>query len=141
MSLKFLVAGVLSCASACALADDGRYDYVLKCSGCHMMDGSGAPDFGIPDFRDQVGYFERVPGGRAFLTQVAGVAASGLKDDQVADVTTYIIRTFAGESMPDNFEPYSTDEVSRYRENRPVDVATRRNELYLQLLADGYPLR
>ena len=105
------------------------------------MDGSGAPEKGIPDFRNQIGYFERVSGGRAFLTQVAGVLTSGLPDDRVAAVTTYIVNTFAGESMPEGFEPYTEEETRRYRETRPADVTQRRNELYQQLLAAGYPIR
>ena len=141
------LAGVLLAATApCGLADVKVYqgserDYVLHCSGCHSMDGSGHPEFGVPDFRNQIGYFLRLPEGRAFLMQVPGLLNAGLTEGRRAAVTNYVIKTFAGVSLPPDFLPYTTEEARRYRENRPSDIAAKRDELYQQLNGLGYALK
>ncbi len=144
MDIRHIVIALLLCASTAALAQGSHnphYDYVLKCSGCHLMDGSGHPDSGIPDFRDQIGYFLLIPEGRAFLMQVAGLLTSGLPYERAAAVTNYIVQTFAGASLPRDFQPYTPDEARLYRETRPADLAQRRYELYVQLNAAGYDLK
>jgi len=143
---RFLAALVLAAAAPCGQADVKVYhgserDYVLHCSGCHSMDGSGHPEFGVPDFRNQVGYFLRLPEGRAFLMQVPGLLNAGLPDDRGAAVTNYVIKTFAGDSFPRDFLPYTAEEAKRYRGSRPADVAGRRAQLYQQLNGLGYALK
>jgi len=139
-----LAAALLLWTSTAALADTGadvHLDYILKCSGCHSMDGSGHPDFGVPDFRNQIGYFLAVPEGRAFLMQVAGLINSGLSDERAAAVTNYIVERFAGASIPSPFQPYTAEEARRYREHRPADIAERRHALTERITAAGYPLK
>ena len=134
---------LLGCAAVASRAEvkvyqGSEHDYVLYCSGCHSMDGSGHPGFGIPDFRDQVGHFLRLPEGRAFLMQVAGLVNTSLPDDRRAAVTNYVITTFAGDSLPRDFRPYTADEARRYHDDRPADVTATRRRLYEQLNALGY---
>ena len=62
----------LVAAIPAAAQDDGasrraRNDYILHCSGCHAMDGSGHPAKGIPTFQNQVGYFTAIAQGRALF--------------------------------------------------------------------------
>jgi mono/diheme cytochrome c family protein len=116
-------------------------DFMLHCSGCHGMDGSGAPAQGIPDFRDQIGHFQRLPEGRAFLMQVPGLLNAGLSDDRRAAVTTWLVRTFAGPSLAPGFQPYTAAEARQYRESRPADIAGTRTRLYEALLAAGYAIK
>lgn len=118
-----------------------RIDYTLHCSGCHGMDGLGKPTAGIPVFTDQVGHFLRMPEGRAFLMQVPGLLGARLPDDRAAAVTTWMVRAFAGPSLPPDFMPYTAEEAKRYRESRPADVIGRRNALYRQLLEHGYAIQ
>ena len=147
MRFTFGVAMSLLIAAFCATAARaegerrGATDYLMHCSGCHDMDGSGHPTKGIPDFRDQVGYFLRWPEGRAFLLQVPGLLNSGLTDERAAGVVTWLVRRFAGASLPPDFVPYTGEEAGRYREQRPVDIAAARQRLYEQIVAAGYPLR
>ena len=141
--LGLLTGALLAAAPLSGQADVKVYhgserDYVLHCSGCHSMDGSGHPEFGVPDFRDQVGYFLRLPEGRAFLMQVPGLMNAGLPDARRAEVTNYVVTTFAGSSLPRELLPYTAEEAKRYAENRPADVATRRRQLYEQLNGLGY---
>jgi hypothetical protein len=142
-----LLAGVLLAAAApCGHADmkvyhGAEHDYVLYCSGCHSVDGSGHPEFGVPDFRNQVGYFLRLSEGRAFLMQVPGLLNAGLPDDRRAAVTNYVIETFAGNSLPQDFLAYTAEEAKRYRESRPADIPAKRAQLYRQLNGLGYALK
>jgi mono/diheme cytochrome c family protein len=133
------------CAALAAAQERGdrhaAVDYMLHCSGCHGMDGSGAPAQGIPDFRNQIGHFERLPEGRAFLMQVPGLLTAGLPDDRRAAVATWLVRTFAGPSLAPDFQPYTAAEARQYRESRPADIAGTRKRLYEALLAAGYEIR
>lgn len=118
-----------------------RIDYILHCSGCHDMDGSGHPGKGIPSFPDQIGYFAAIPEGRAMLMQVPGLLNSGLDDARAAAVTTWLVRQFAGVSLPADFKPYTAEEARRYRASRPADINGLRNRLYRQIVESGYALK
>lgn len=117
-----------------------KTDYLLHCSGCHGQDGTGKPTAGIPRFTDQVGYFLKLPEGRAFLMQVPGLLSANMPDDRAAAVVTWMIREFAGPSMPEKLEPYTAEEAKRYKAERPADIMGRRNELYGKLLELGYTI-
>jgi hypothetical protein len=137
---------VVACAAPAWADDDAANrraaaDYVLHCSGCHDTNGSGHPAKGIPDFREQVGYFLRWPDGRAFLLQVPGLINSGLSDERRAAVTTWLVRKFAGSSLPPEFTPYTAAEAKRYREMRPANIASTRAKLYERAAQEGLPLR
>lgn len=129
-------------ATSEALAQDAyqraRIDFLLHCSGCHGQDGMGNPAKGIPQFKNQIGHFARTSEGRAFLMQVPGLLSARLSDERAAAVTTWIIREFAGPSLPEGFQPYTAAEAKRYREARPADVIGKRNALYAELLGMGY---
>lgn len=137
---------VAAAGSTQTLAQDGadkraRNDYILHCSGCHDMDGSGHPAKGIPSFRNQVGYFVAIPEGRAMLMQASGLLNSGLPDDRAAAVTTWLVRKFAGPSLPADFAPYTAEEARRYRETRPADFAAARERVYRQIVEAGYAIK
>lgn len=123
-----------------ALSDRARVDYMLHCSGCHGMDGMGKPERGIPRFAGQIGHFQQLAEGRAFIMQVPGLLSARLSDERAAAVTTWLVRQYGGASLPAHFQPYSADEAKRYRESRPADVIGKRDEIYRQLLALGFPL-
>jgi hypothetical protein len=137
---------LLLCTPTLAPADQsafepGRVDYVLHCSGCHALDGSGVEVKGIPRVKDQIGYYLRLPEGRVFLLQVPGLLSAGLTDERAAGVTNWMIEYFAGPSMPEAFVPYTAEEAKRYRLSKPADIAAVRKRLAQRLIAEGYPLR
>ena len=147
MRVATCAAGVLLITLAlCVAADDeverrARLDYILHCSGCHEMDGAGHPAFGIPDFRDQVGHYLRLPAGRAYLLQVPGLLNAGLSDERAAAVTNYVLSRFSGASLPVEFRIYSAEEAKRFRELRPADILAQRRRLLAQLSALGYEVK
>jgi len=141
-----VLAFALGCGSGSVLAEDkaelrARTDYLLHCSGCHGQDGAGRPVKGIPKFLDQIGYFPQLPEGRELLMQVPGLLSSGLPDGRAAAVTNYIVRRFAGPSLPPEFVPYTAAEAQRLRADRPADITAKRYKVYLELVQKGYPVQ
>ncbi|MEI7968810.1 MAG: hypothetical protein WCJ69_07480 [Betaproteobacteria bacterium] len=117
-----------------------RTDFLLHCSGCHGMDGMGKPEKGIPRFRDQIGHFLQLPDGRAFIMQVPGLLSARLPDDRAAAVTNWLVREFAGPSMPAGATLMSAEEARQYRESRPADIMAKRDMLYRKLSEVGYAI-
>jgi hypothetical protein len=144
---KIFLAAVLASAVGFVSAADkpysnqARIDFLLHCSGCHAQDGRGLEHKGIPALKDQVGYFLRTEGGRAYLMQIPGLLSAGMPDARAADVTNYILARFAGTSLPEIFVPYSADEAKRYRESRPADIPGKRRILAAELRAAGVDIR
>jgi len=130
-----LLATLLGAAgSAGAQASAARLNYIQYCAGCHLMDGGGAPQRGIPSMHDgALGRFLQVPGGREFIAQVPGVMNSPLNDRQIADLMNWLLpamadpRTPAAATAP--MPPYSADEIARLRKSRPADVLGARAQL------------
>lgn len=110
--------------------------YVVHCSGCHGMDGAGSKAGNVPDMR-HLGNFLRLDGGRAFVISVPGVMGSGLSDQQVADVTNWLLATMAKDSVPEGHQPYDAAEAQRARAVPLVDVAAARSQLALQARERG----
>lgn len=112
-------------------------NYILKCIGCHLQDGSGLPSAGIPDFVDKVGVFTRLPEGRAYLLHVPGVIGSSLTDKEIADLLNYVMETYAGDSLPTPFEPFTADAVAGLRGSEIGNVVKYRRVVADKLAEDG----
>lgn len=131
--------------AACALVGNAaatgseQKNYRLYCMGCHQADGTGSPANGIPSMRDEVGHFLRVPGGRAYLSQVPGTLHTPLSDGETAALLSWVMVNIGRGSVPADFQPYTAAEVKRYRASVPDDIPGLRvkllQELERQLLA------
>jgi mono/diheme cytochrome c family protein len=146
MSVLAAALAATALAASRATADDvvearARLDYLLHCSGCHMQDGEGKPARGIPRLKDQVGYFLHLPEGREFLMQVPGLLSAGMSDARAAAVTNYMVRRFAGPSLPPQFVSYTPEEARRLRLSRPADITAKRQRLYGELVQMGFPIQ
>ena len=115
-------------APSASTTHSARALYVLHCAGCHSLDGSGSSSARVPDMR-QLGQFLRIPGGREFLIQVPGVMGSGLNDEQVAQVTNWVLSSLANASMPAQHRDFDAAEVRQARRQPLVDVAATRAQL------------
>lgn len=136
---RVMVAVALALAGQAAQAEPAdiraRRHYALHCIGCHLADGSGAPEKGIPGMRGTLAAFLAVPGGREYLVQVPGVMNSGLSDHDVAELMNWLIPRMsdgAGPLQP----PYTAQEIGRLRASRPLDIAATRRRL-LDRMAPG----
>nr|WP_176042448.1 cytochrome c [Burkholderia stabilis] len=110
--------------------------YVLNCMGCHGPAGAGVPGR-IPPLRDSLGYFMRMPEGRAFAVRVPGASNSALSDADLARVLNWMLLRYNRDLLPRDFRPYSADEVARLRRPALMDVAKRRAWLIDALRARG----
>lgn len=111
--------------------------FVLHCAGCHQLDGSGHPNSGVPSMR-KMGYFLRSTAGRAFLVQVPGARNATINDAELTALTNWQLQNFSQESLPVDFVPYTTDEVSRWRAHPPLDVMDARTRILQDLQTDGH---
>jgi len=100
--------------------------YLLHCAGCHQVDGSGTPAFGVPSMIDTLGLFQRTAAGRAFLVQVPGARNASISDAELAALTNWTLRTFSTATLPAGFKPYTTAEVKVLRADPPLDIAATR---------------
>ncbi|WP_232786458.1 cytochrome c [Achromobacter sp. DH1f] len=123
-----------------ALRQAARADYVLKCAGCHRVDGRGSTPHGIPDFRNSVGAFVHLPAGREYLIRVPGAAYSPLSNADLAAVLNWVLLTFSPAQLPPDFQPYTEAEVAAVRPNRYPDVVPVRHGLAQELAKQGFTL-
>jgi len=116
-------------------ADAGspQANYMLHCSGCHGLDGSGSPGAGIPTMRNSLGHFLRVPDGRDFLVQVPGTSQSALPNGAVAELLNWILKEFSPDEIPRGAPRYSELEVAKLRSRPLDDVPAFRAEVVGQL--------
>lgn len=123
------VAGFALLASGAAQADPAQKNYRLHCMGCHQADGTGSPANGIPSMRGEVGNFLKVPGGRAYLSQVPGTLHTPLSDGDTAELLNWVMKNIGGRSVPADFKPYTEADVKGYRASVPEDIPGLRVKL------------
>lgn len=97
--------------------------FAAHCSGCHGAQGRSVGE--IPTLAGRIGYFTRLPAGRAYLVQVPGVALSTISDAEVADVLNWVLRSYSREQLAADFVPYGRDEVAALRRERINPWAVR----------------
>ena len=102
--------------------DYGRQSYLLHCAGCHLQDGTGSKPNDVPTLHGIPGHFTKVAEGRAFLTQVPGIAYSPLGNAEVAEILNWMLLEYSKDTLPENFEPFTEDEVTRLRAVRPAEI-------------------
>lgn len=88
--------------------------WMLNCQGCHRADGGGTGN-AVPPMPGIVARFLWVPGGREYLIRVPGVAAAPLPDDSLAELVNWMLKKFDPENIPEDFNPYTREEVSSLR--------------------------
>lgn len=98
--------------------------YVLHCSGCHRLDGSGVEGI-APDLR-MIGPLLDSPQGRAYLGRVPGVAQAPLEDVALARLLNWVLTEIAG-SPPD--PAYTAQEIRGLRAEPLRDPLAARRAL------------
>lgn len=133
-----VLAAVLMLVSPYSLADENtpEQNYILKCSGCHDMDGSGSAAGGIPPLPGYLGTFMNDADGRSYLMHVPGVIASGLNDKQLAVLMNYLNQKWGDAQAT----PFSEAEVQQLRARPVDDVVKFRREMVRRFIAEGAPI-
>jgi len=131
----------LACQHAALAQVSSRDKYTLFCAGCHGYQGEGAGGGwgtkGIASFIDQVGQFLRDREGRRYLVNVGGVSSAGMTDADTAIVLNYVLSTFGGRSTPNDFKPYTTEEISSLRRETVADPPAMRRQIATRLRKKG----
>ncbi|MEO8683581.1 MAG: hypothetical protein ABI414_01940 [Devosia sp.] len=135
--IKAILIALLATGLATGAERMPKANFILKCAGCHLSDGSGMPAAGIPDFVGKVGVFAALPEGRAYLLHVPGVIGSSLTDAQIADVLNYIMETWAGPSLPTDYMPFDATEVAALRQQNIGNAVKYRRVIVEKLEAMG----
>ena len=139
--LAALVLALSAAVPAANAADySARTNFVLRCSGCHGIDGAGAAKAGVPDFRGFVGAFAGDPDGRLYVTRVPGVRNANLDPEKTAAVLNYVMATFAGPSLPAGAPAFTTEEVAANQAKPPLDIVVLRRGIAARLKAAGIAL-
>lgn len=99
-----------------------RQDWFLNCQGCHKPDASGSP-LGAPNMNGVIARFLSVEGGRAYLSSVPGVANAPISDKRAAEVLNWTLYRYDRDNIPDDFVPYTADEVAIFRSRNLVTQA------------------
>jgi hypothetical protein len=106
-----------------------RQNYILKCQGCHGPKAQGNRS-NTPPMADMVARFLAVPGGRAFLGRVPGVATAAVGDAELAELLNWTLYRFDAAHMPPGFKPYGTVEIGKLRQSPlRTDAASTRQVL------------
>jgi mono/diheme cytochrome c family protein len=134
VALAAAIAAAMFAAAPAWAGESAQQLYTLNCWGCHRPQGEGIPGT-APPLRGAADFL-RVPGGRAYLIEVPGVAQSPLNDQQAAAVMNWIMTNF-NKDLPRDFAPYTPDEIHRYRSERLLDVAGERKRLIAKMAALG----
>lgn len=132
MRMRGVIAGLMACLIAGAVCADDEAathtDYMLRCQGCHLPDGSGYPGK-VPDLRQTLPRFLASPEGRAFVLRVPGASLSVLDDARLAKVFNWMVREFVPGGEPAGFRPFTAEEVGPLRRQPLADVMAVRAPL------------
>ncbi len=118
-------------ATATPARADPRTNYLLHCGGCHLADGSGAPDE-VPSLHHDLGRIVAVEQGREYLVRVPGASQALLNDTDLAAVINWVLREFNSATLSDDFKPLTAEEVGRARADVLLDPAKFRSRLWLK---------
>jgi mono/diheme cytochrome c family protein len=135
-AIAVLVAALSIASVALAGGSPPAELYTLNCWGCHKPRAEGIPGT-VPRLADSMADFLQVPGGREYLVEVPGVAASALSDAEVAQVLNWLLFTFNKAEMTSDFVPYTAAEVAKYRPHQLVRITETRDALVKRLKAKG----
>ena len=113
--------------------------YILKCSGCHRVDGTGAPEAGIPPFPGFIAPLAGNAEGRVYIAHVPGIVGSRLSNEQLSDVLNYVIDEWSGEDSTDT-PRFTAEELAELREVPVTNIVEYRRDVVTQLTEAGYPV-
>jgi hypothetical protein len=121
------LATLISFAPAAANGASPHFNYMLHCQGCHLPDGTATPGI-IPPLVGAARFLS-ASGGREYLVRVPGVALSSISDEELAALVNWMLERFSPGQVPDNFAPYTPEEVAKYRRRPLVEVDRVRKEI------------
>ena len=113
--------------SSSIYAASPRTNYLLYCSGCHRVNGEGKPP-NVPTLISELGRMVSVKEMRSYLVRIPGALQAPLSDEELADVVNWLLREFNSDTLPENFQNFTTAEVTEGRRNALLDPIKYRTE-------------
>jgi cytochrome c553 len=113
--------------------------YILKCSGCHGIDGSGAPAAGVPPFPGFIAALAGYEEGRIYIAHVPGVVGSRLSNEQLVKVLNYVIDEWSGEHAAST-PRFTVDEFTRLRAVPVANIVEYRRDVVSHMKESGAPV-
>jgi len=108
---------------------DPRTHFLLYCSGCHGVDGASAPP-NVPTLRNEIGRIVAFPEGRNYIVRVPGASQAPLTDAQLTEVMNWVLQEFNRDTLPQDFQPLTAEEVTEARRNVLMDPLKYRASFY-----------
>lgn len=131
-----LAASICLMAGAAAAERSPRANYILRCTGCHGIEGMGTEEGGVPAFPGSVGKIAEIDAGRTYMMHVPGVVASSLTNAEIAAVMNYVMDTFDETDAA----PFTEAEVIERRTIPVVDIVDERRAVVLELRDMGFEI-
>ena len=125
LRLRVAAVTLLALPGAVRADETPQVDYMLRCQGCHVGDGSGYPGK-VPDLRVSLRALLGTLGGRDFLLRVPGASLSILDNEQLARVYNWMFAEFDPRGLPEGFVPFTAAEAARARATPLGDVQAAR---------------
>ncbi|MGD9740705.1 MAG: hypothetical protein AB7O56_11515 [Bauldia sp.] len=136
-SLAGLAVAAFATTAAVAQERGPHTNYILRCAGCHGLEGNGVPNAGIPAFPGFVGVFAGDEDGRTYLFHVPGVVGASLSNAEIAALMNYVMERWAGPSLPAAYVPFTEAEVAMRRAIAVPSVVDFRRAVVERLAALG----
>ncbi|GAA6186585.1 cytochrome C [Aliiglaciecola sp. NS0011-25] len=111
------------------------FNYQMLCQGCHVGDGSGGKD--VPNMNGAVGIFLNSAEGREYLIKVPGAANSALDNKELAELMNWMLPIMGKDSVPDDFVPYTEQEVETLRQEPLMEVVEHRAKVLNQIITNS----
>jgi len=123
MKLVLTVAALLLTTTAVRADSYEEHDYILNCSGCHRIDGTGSrtvPSLhGMTELRGKQGV-------REYWVRVPGAAQAPLTNARLAALMNWLVKRFTSERPKPE---YTAEEVGRLRSTPLRNPVEKRGEL------------
>lgn len=122
-SLAFLVLA----ASFSSYAASPRTNYLLYCSGCHLVNGEGNHP-NVPTLHEELGRMMTVPAMREYLVRIPGASQAPIDDAELTEVINWLLQQWNADTLPRDFSELTVEEVSKARQNILADPLRYRIE-------------
>ena len=136
LAIALLLAATGAGVALAASEPSPRANYILRCAGCHGMEGLGTEVGGVPAFPGSVATLANDEEGRTYVVHVPGVVGSSLTEAEIAAVLNYVVERWGETSAP----AFTPEEVARRRAEPVPDVVAYRRTIALRLADEGKPL-
>jgi mono/diheme cytochrome c family protein len=115
--MKSLVAAFVFSVAASGVSADAleEHDFILNCSGCHQVSGSGSAT--VPSLHNMAELMSKASA-RAYFIRVPGVAHAPLSSERLAALMNWVLQRFTGKAPTPR---YTAKEVSDLRKSPFLD--------------------